>query len=484
MTIATDRVKETTTSTGTGNITLGGAPTGFQTFAAGLTVGTTFCYTIAGGSEWEVGLGSLSDATTLVRTTVLSSSTGVLVNFSAGTKDVFNTLSGKQITEVAFALLAEATIAGQRTALGLGTLATQSGTYGNVLAADAAADTTTWVLLAPNQTGDQQPRTDANFIFDASTNTLGVDNITGTALGMTIQPKVPGVLDTGLALTLKTPNAAKPNTSAGGVNITGGTGNGSGDGGLVIITAGAGGASGNGGTLTLNSGNGAFSGGGLNLNAGNAANGFGGSIFFTSGSASGDSSQGGGITLNCGGADGDNSTGGSGQFVGGAAQGPSGSIFAGGFEFTAGSCVGTGPSADLYGGNIVFRLAFTGGTYASRTFGAISFQDAASASILSLTEDGTNQLVGFFGATPKARAAAYTKTYSTASRTIPNATFTNLSTTAATNVVPWGFSTQAQADQIATRVNALAADVLILKQLIVSLVNDSSATLGVGLNAT
>jgi hypothetical protein len=92
--------------------------------------------------------------------------------------------------------------------------------------------------------------------------------------------------------------------------------------------------------------------------------------------------------------------------------------------------------------------------------------------------------VGMFGSAGVVQAAAYTKTYSTASRTIPNATFTNLATTAATNVAPWGFSTQAQADAIATQVNALAADVLILKQLIVSLVNDSSTTLGVGLNAT
>ena len=92
--------------------------------------------------------------------------------------------------------------------------------------------------------------------------------------------------------------------------------------------------------------------------------------------------------------------------------------------------------------------------------------------------------MGFFNSTPVAQAAAYTKTYSTASRTIPNATFTNLATTAATNVAPYGFSTAAQADDIAIKVNALAADVLILKQLLVSLVNDSSTTLGVGLNAT
>jgi hypothetical protein len=102
---------------------------------------------------------------------------------------------------------------------------------------------------------------------------------------------------------------------------------------------------------------------------------------------------------------------------------------------------------------------------------------------LTATTLGAPQL-GFYGTVPVSQAAAYTKTYSTASRTIPVATFTNLVTTAATNVAPYGFTTQAQADAIATKTNALAADVLILKQLIVSLVNDSSTTLGVGLNAT
>lgn len=93
-------------------------------------------------------------------------------------------------------------------------------------------------------------------------------------------------------------------------------------------------------------------------------------------------------------------------------------------------------------------------------------------------------MVGMYGTAGALQAAAYIKTYATASRTIPNATFSNLATTAATNVAPYGFSTAAQADAIATKVNQLAADVLILKQLIVSLVNDNSTSLGVGLNAT
>ena len=92
--VVADRVKETTTTTGTGTVTLAGAVTGFQSFSA-IGNGNTTYYTIAGqtGSEWEVGIGTYtSSGTTLSRDTVLASSnSGSLVNFSAGTKDVFVT---------------------------------------------------------------------------------------------------------------------------------------------------------------------------------------------------------------------------------------------------------------------------------------------------------------------------------------------------------------------------------------------------------
>jgi hypothetical protein len=92
--VVADRVKETTTTTGTGTVTLLGASTGFQSFAA-IGNGNTTYYTIAAqsGTEWEVGIGTYtSSGTTLARTTVFSSSnSGSLVNFSAGTKDVFVT---------------------------------------------------------------------------------------------------------------------------------------------------------------------------------------------------------------------------------------------------------------------------------------------------------------------------------------------------------------------------------------------------------
>ena len=90
--VLADRVRETTTVTGTGTATLLGAVSGYQSFAAVGNANTTY-YVIANqsASEWEVGIGTYtSSGTTLSRTTVLSSSNGgSLVNFTAGTKDVF-----------------------------------------------------------------------------------------------------------------------------------------------------------------------------------------------------------------------------------------------------------------------------------------------------------------------------------------------------------------------------------------------------------
>jgi hypothetical protein len=89
--VVKDRVQETSTTTGTGTITLAGAVSGFQSFSA-IGNGNTTYYAIVGGTEWEVGLGTYtSSGTTLSRDTVLSSSTGSKVSFSAGTKNVFVT---------------------------------------------------------------------------------------------------------------------------------------------------------------------------------------------------------------------------------------------------------------------------------------------------------------------------------------------------------------------------------------------------------
>ena len=99
--VINDRVKETTTTTGTGAISLGGAVTGFETFAAGIGNSNTVYYCIAhqDQAEFEVGLGTLDgDSSDLTRTTVISSSNSdSAVDFSAGTKDVFCTIPASKM---------------------------------------------------------------------------------------------------------------------------------------------------------------------------------------------------------------------------------------------------------------------------------------------------------------------------------------------------------------------------------------------------
>jgi hypothetical protein len=95
--VVKDRVQETSTTTGTGTITLAGAVSGFQSFSVIGNANTTY-YAIVGGTEWEVGLGTYTlSGTLLSRDTILESSNGgTAVNFSAGTKNVFVTYPAEE----------------------------------------------------------------------------------------------------------------------------------------------------------------------------------------------------------------------------------------------------------------------------------------------------------------------------------------------------------------------------------------------------
>lgn len=89
-----DRVKETSTTTGTGTFTLAGASTGFQSFSViGDGNSTYYCIVDSAAGAWEVGIGTYtSSGTTLSRDTILeSSNSGSAVNFGSGNKDVFVT---------------------------------------------------------------------------------------------------------------------------------------------------------------------------------------------------------------------------------------------------------------------------------------------------------------------------------------------------------------------------------------------------------
>ena len=96
--VINDRVRETSTTSGTGTLNLAGAVTGFRTFVDGIGNSNTTYYAIfeEGTNLFEIGLGTVTDATpdTLARTTVLSNSSGNTskITFSGGTLSVFCTM--------------------------------------------------------------------------------------------------------------------------------------------------------------------------------------------------------------------------------------------------------------------------------------------------------------------------------------------------------------------------------------------------------
>jgi len=89
MPLYVDRVMETTATTGTGTLALGGAVTGYQAFSASFANNARVFYTIFDGTNWEVGSGTYN-AGNLARETVFESSNAdALVNFPVGTKNVW-----------------------------------------------------------------------------------------------------------------------------------------------------------------------------------------------------------------------------------------------------------------------------------------------------------------------------------------------------------------------------------------------------------
>jgi hypothetical protein len=99
--VINDRVKETSTTTGTGTLNLAGAETGYESFVSGVGTGNTTYYAIElnAAGEWEVGIGTVTSGSpnTLSRDTIISSSNSdAAVIFSSGTKNVFCTLPAKK----------------------------------------------------------------------------------------------------------------------------------------------------------------------------------------------------------------------------------------------------------------------------------------------------------------------------------------------------------------------------------------------------
>ena len=176
--VIADRVKETTTTTGTGTINLAGAVAAFQTFVDGVGNGNTCYYAITSGNNWEIGLGTVTDASpdTLSRTTILASSNSDSAITLSGTSTVFATYPGpKSVHLDASGNLSHTVDISSDTNLAGGTNITLSGDTLNVddaFLVNDASDTTTGTITAGGFT------TTGTWTFDESTSgTIGITTI-------------------------------------------------------------------------------------------------------------------------------------------------------------------------------------------------------------------------------------------------------------------------------------------------------------------
>lgn len=249
-----DRVKETSTTTGTGTYTLAGAATGFQSFAA-IGNGNTCLYCAEDGINWEVGVGTYTSAgTTLARTTVLkSSNSNNAVNWAAGTRNVFVTLAADKFTDLVDLfttrgdlLYRDATVPA-RLAIGTatkflgsdGTDPVWQGAYGKLLASGTVSAAATLDIVLTGYTAYRAikilltsflPVTDAvDFYIRFSTdggstfNAAASDYSYGSTIGSSISSTVTSMVSSGAA---QIALATDLNPAAGTSAIGNGTGEG------------------------------------------------------------------------------------------------------------------------------------------------------------------------------------------------------------------------------------------------------------------
>ena len=153
--VLNDRVKETSTTTGTGTFDLDGAVTGFETFVAGIATTNTTYYCIdhqGAYDEWEVGLGTVTDASpdTLSRSApnvISSSNSDGLVDFTAGTLDVFCTFPASKTTDMTLTTLGDILYASANNT----PARLAKGAASEVLAMNSGATAPEWVVAT---TGD------------------------------------------------------------------------------------------------------------------------------------------------------------------------------------------------------------------------------------------------------------------------------------------------------------------------------------------
>jgi len=244
--VINDRVKETTTTTGTGTISLGGAVTGFETFAAGIGNSNTVYYCISHqtAAEFEVGLGTLDgDSSDLARTTVISSSNSdSAVDFSAGTKDVFCTIpASKLIFEDAnndatvgrnLTVTGDLTVSGDDITMGTntaGNLLIADGTNFNSIAVGSLSEISTVasddVLMAVDTSGGGLKKiTRSNLVSGLAAGTMSnISDDTSPQLGGDLDVNGQDIVSTSNGNITITPNGSGVVRLDGNVDIQSGT---------------------------------------------------------------------------------------------------------------------------------------------------------------------------------------------------------------------------------------------------------------------
>ena len=268
--VLNDRVKETTTTTGTGAVTLGGTATGFQTFAAGIGNSNTCYYAIVHqtANEWETGLGTLNgDSSTLTRTAVYeSTNSDSAEDFAAGTKDVFCTLPASKtpsqiLTTANDLIYANSANTPARLAAGTGNQVLKMNSTATAIAwaADSAGVSLSGTTdnTVTTVTGADAIQGEANLTFDGSTlavtgaitstttatigtdlTVTGADITLGNASASTVKNEATAHNTAGKTMTITsgTPTAGTTSDIAGGsLTLQGGQGKGTGAGGDIIF---------------------------------------------------------------------------------------------------------------------------------------------------------------------------------------------------------------------------------------------------------
>jgi len=210
-----DRVKETSTTTGTGTYSLAGAVAGYRTFVAGYGTTNRCTYCVENGTDWEINEGTITDAApdTLTRNLLLASSTGSAISWAAGTRNVFGCAAAADRNPRTRKLTADhaisSTTATEVTGLELANV--QPGTYVfEYFIIYQSATTTVGIGLGVNFTGTQTRfvvRRDD--VTTGTTTATGVtddvsNNLTGALVegwcARTVSTTAPNMLNTGVAV--------------------------------------------------------------------------------------------------------------------------------------------------------------------------------------------------------------------------------------------------------------------------------------------